>query len=85
METLDIEQTAAYLSRDVREVGKLRVSRGHIPGRKVNGEWRFIRSEVSYWIESRLHEYDEPGLRALEWRTPSRSASRCWRICSSKN
>lgn len=65
METLDIEQTAAYLSRDVREVGKL-ASRGHLPGRKVNGAWRFIRTEVSYWLESRLHEYDDPALSALE-------------------
>ena len=45
METLDIEQVAAYLSRDVREVGKL-ASRGVLPGRRVNGEWRFARAEI---------------------------------------
>jgi len=65
METLDIEQVASYLSRDVREVGKL-ASRGHLPGRKVNGEWRFARAEVRHWLESRLHEYDDAALLAVE-------------------
>jgi PTS system nitrogen regulatory IIA component len=65
VETLDIEQVASYLSRDVREVGKL-ASRGHLPGRKVNGEWRFIRAEVRHWLEARLHEYDDAALLAVE-------------------
>lgn len=65
METLDIGQLAAYLSRDVREVGKL-ASRGHLPGRKVNGEWRFARAEINHWIEGQLHEYGEDELAALE-------------------
>lgn len=65
METLDIEQLASYLSRDVREVGKL-ASRGVLPGRKVNGEWRFARAEINHWLESRLHEYTEGELEALE-------------------
>src|SRR5205823_14607725 len=53
------------LSRDVREVGKL-ASRGVLPGRKVNGEWRFARAEIAHWLETRLHEYSEEELRALE-------------------
>src|SRR5262249_17682388 len=65
METLDIEQVAAYLSRDVREVGKL-ATRGHLPGRKVNGEWVFARAESNHWLESRLHEYSAEELEALE-------------------
>lgn len=65
METLDIEQLAAYLSRDVREVGKL-ASRGHLPGRKVNGEWRFSRAEINHWLEGQLHGYTESELAALE-------------------
>src|SRR3954447_3841109 len=65
METLDIEQVAAYLSRDVREVGKL-ASRGVLPGRRVNGEWRFARAEIKYWLETRLHEYSERQLHAVE-------------------
>jgi PTS system nitrogen regulatory IIA component len=65
METLDIGQAAAYLSRDVREVGKL-ASRGQLPGRKVNGEWRFARAEIKHWLESRLHEHTEEELEAIE-------------------
>src|SRR5262245_41751617 len=65
MEILDIEELAAYLSRDVREVGKL-ASRGVLPGRRVNGEWRFARAEINHWLESRLHEYSESELEALE-------------------
>lgn len=65
METLDIDQVAAYLSRDVREVGKL-ASRGVLPGRKVNGEWRFARAEVSHWLEGQLAALSEPELAAVE-------------------
>jgi PTS system nitrogen regulatory IIA component len=65
METLDINQLAAYLSRDAREVGKL-ASRGLLPGRKVGGEWRFARAEINHWLEERLHEHSEEELKALE-------------------
>lgn len=65
METLDLDQLAAYLSRDVREVGKL-ASRGMLPGRRVNGEWRFARAEINHWLESRLHEHTEDELEAME-------------------
>jgi PTS system nitrogen regulatory IIA component len=65
MEVFDVEQAASFLSRDVREVGKL-ASRGLLPGRKVNGEWRFARAEIAHWLETRLHEYTEEELRALE-------------------
>jgi PTS system nitrogen regulatory IIA component len=65
METLDINQLAAYLSRDAREVGKL-ADRGVLPGRKVGGAWRFARAEINHWLEGRLHEYTEPELESLE-------------------
>jgi PTS system nitrogen regulatory IIA component len=65
MEIMDIEQVAAYLSRDAREVGKL-ASRGVLPGRKVAGEWRFARAEINHWLESQLHEYTSDELEALE-------------------
>ena len=65
MENLDIDQVAAYLARDAREVGKM-ASRGHLPGRRVNGEWRFARAEIQRWIENRLHECTEAELEALE-------------------
>jgi PTS system nitrogen regulatory IIA component len=62
---MDMEQLASYLRRDVREVGKL-VSRGHLPGHKVGGQWRFARAEINQWIETQLPAYTEKQLADLE-------------------
>src|SRR3954452_1263202 len=62
---MDMEQLAAYLQRDLREVGKL-ASRGHLPGHKVAGEWRFARAEINHWIETHLHSYTEKELTVVE-------------------
>jgi PTS system nitrogen regulatory IIA component len=67
---MDMEQLAAYLRRDVREVGKL-ANRGHLPGRKVGGQWRFARAEINDWIETQLQAYSEDQLSALENRGDS--------------
>src|SRR3954452_3785674 len=65
MESMTLEQLAAYLRRDVREVGKL-VSRGHLPAHKVGGEWRFARAEINRWLEKQLPDYSDQQLAALE-------------------
>lgn len=62
---MDLEQVASYLQRDAREVSKL-ASRGHLPGKKISGEWRFARTEINYWIETQLHGYSDEQLTALE-------------------
>jgi PTS system nitrogen regulatory IIA component len=62
---MDVEQLAAYLQRDVREVGKL-ASRGRLPGHKVGGEWRFARAEINQWLEKEMRGYSEQQLAALE-------------------
>jgi PTS system nitrogen regulatory IIA component len=62
---MDMEQLAAYLQRDIREVGKL-ASRGSLPGHKVGGEWRFAKAEINHWIETQLPAYSEKQLTALE-------------------
>src|SRR5215472_8232945 len=62
---MNVDQLAAYLQRDAREVGKL-ASRGHLPGHKVGGEWRFARAEINNWIETQLHEYTNKQLARLE-------------------
>jgi nitrogen PTS system EIIA component len=72
-EVLDIDQAASFLSRDAREVGKL-ASRGLLPGRKVNGEWRFARAEIKHWLENRLHEYTEEELQAIESAHPGEAS-----------
>jgi PTS system nitrogen regulatory IIA component len=64
-ETMDLDQLATYLQRDVREVTKL-ASRGHLPGRRVGGEWRFARAEINHWLENQLSSYSEQELTALE-------------------
>jgi nitrogen PTS system EIIA component len=64
-EMMDMEQLAAYLQRDIREVGKL-ASRGHLPGHKVGGQWRFARAEINHWIETQLPVYTEKQLANLE-------------------
>ena len=62
---MDMEQLAAYLRRDIREVGKL-ASRGRLPGQRVGGQWRFAKAEINHWIETQLHEYSEKELAELE-------------------
>jgi PTS system nitrogen regulatory IIA component len=64
-EMMDMEQLAAYLQRDIREVGKL-ASRGHLPGHKVGGQWRFARAEINHWIETQLPAYTEKQLATLD-------------------
>jgi PTS system nitrogen regulatory IIA component len=64
-ETMDLEQLAVYLQRDVREVSKL-ASRGHLPGQKVGGQWRFAQAEINHWIETQMHAYTEQQLTAVE-------------------
>lgn len=66
-ETMDLDQLAVYLQRDLREVSKL-ASRGHLPGRKVSGQWRFARVEIDHWLETQLPELTEQQLTALETR-----------------
>jgi PTS system nitrogen regulatory IIA component len=62
---MDMEQLAAYLRRDVREVGKL-ASRGHLPGHKVGGQWRFALAEINNWLETQLPEYTDAQLAQFE-------------------
>jgi nitrogen PTS system EIIA component len=65
---------ATYLQRDVREVSKM-ANRGHLPGQKVGGQWRFASSEINYWLETQLPAYSEQELTALEQRAGSSVAA----------
>jgi len=67
-EVMDLQQLASYLQRDVREVSKL-ASRGHLPGQKIGGQWRFTSSEINYWIETQLPAYSDEELTDLERRS----------------
>src|SRR5262249_11803772 len=67
-ETMDLEEVAQFLRRDVREVTRL-ANRGYLPGRKVSGEWKFSRTEITHWVETQLHAYTEVELANLEGKT----------------
>src|SRR2546429_8738349 len=64
-EPMTLEQLATYLHRDVREVTRL-ADRGHLPGQKVGGEWRFAPIEINHWLETQMHGYTEQQLTAVE-------------------
>ncbi|HEX3997365.1 MAG TPA: PTS sugar transporter subunit IIA [Pirellulales bacterium] len=49
----DIERLAAYLHLDRAQVARL-ADRGKLPGRKVQGVWRFAPAEIHQWLESRI-------------------------------
>lgn len=53
MEDFDIGQLAAYLHLTPDQVNRM-VERGKLPGRKVQGEWRFAEAEIHHWLEERI-------------------------------
>ncbi len=65
MNFLSLPDLAARLGRDRRELEKL-VSRGRIPGHKVEGEWRFHPSEITHWLEQEMRGYTSDELAAVE-------------------
>jgi nitrogen PTS system EIIA component len=72
---MDLEQLASYLQRDARDLHKL-ASRGHLPGHKVSGEWRFHPAEISQWLEGQMATCSERELTALERGTPQATMER---------
>jgi len=64
-DVMDLEQLASFLGRDARELGKL-ANRGHLPGRKVGGEWRFATAEIQSWVESEMPGWTEQELRGID-------------------
>ena len=65
MDTMDLQELASLLGRDARELGKL-ANRGHLPGRKVGGEWRFSKAEIHRWLEQEMNRLTDQELRNLE-------------------
>jgi len=64
-ESVSIEELAARLGRDRRDVEKL-ANRGRIPGRKVGGVWQFHPTEIRHWLEQEMRAYSDTELAALE-------------------
>jgi PTS system nitrogen regulatory IIA component len=49
----DTDQLAAYLHITPDQVTKM-ATRGKLPGRRVNGQWRFSESEIHHWLEEQI-------------------------------
>ena len=64
-EWLSLEELARFLGRDRREIEKL-VQRGSIPCRRMQGEWQFHPTEVTYWLEHEMRDYSGAELHGLE-------------------
>lgn len=64
-EFLTLEQLAEHLGRDRRELEKL-ASRGALPGKKAEGEWRFHPAEVRHWLEQEMRGYNPDELAVVE-------------------
>ncbi len=62
---MTIDELMTQLGRERREVERM-VSRGRIPGRRVAGEWRFNRLEITQWLETEIREFDEQDLARVE-------------------
>lgn len=48
---LNVREVAELLSVDSKTVYRL-AQRGELPGFKVAGSWRFMRSDIEGWIEA---------------------------------
>ena len=61
----DIDQLAAYLHITPNQVTKM-VTRGKLPGRRVNGQWRFSESEIHHWLEEQIGIVESDELQRFE-------------------
>jgi PTS system nitrogen regulatory IIA component len=64
-EDFDLQSLADYLHLDPALVSKL-VERGKLPGRRVGGQWRFSRHEITFWLERRIGASDDAELAQVE-------------------
>jgi PTS system nitrogen regulatory IIA component len=61
----DIEGLAAYLHLTAPQVARL-ADRGKLPGRKVQGQWKFAAAEIHHWLENRIGLSDDEELVQVE-------------------
>lgn len=63
--TLTVRQLAEMLRQDAREVERM-ASRGHLPARRVGGEWTFAAAEIHLWLEKKLPGYSDEELSRFD-------------------
>jgi PTS system nitrogen regulatory IIA component len=61
----DIEGLAEYLHVGAAQIARL-AERGKLPGRKVNGVWRFSPADIHHWLETRIGISDDTELVEME-------------------
>ena len=66
-DSFDIASLAAYLHMMPAQVTRL-AERGKLPGRRIGGQWKFTRPEVSQWLEERMGLSGDEELAAMESR-----------------
>ena len=66
-DSFDIASLAAYLHMMPAQVSRL-AERGKLPGRRIGGQWKFTRPEVSQWLEERMGLSGDEELAAMESR-----------------
>lgn len=64
-EDYDLDSLSEYLHIEKQKVERL-ASRGKIPGRRVDGQWRFSPHDIHQWVESRLGILDAGELAQVE-------------------
>jgi nitrogen PTS system EIIA component len=61
----DVDRLASYLHLTPAQVARL-ADRDKLPGRKVQGQWRFSQADVHHWLENRIGISDDEELQQME-------------------
>jgi len=61
----DVVSLAKYLHLTPQQVVKL-AERGQLPGRKIQGEWKFAKPDIHHWFEHQIGLSDEVELLRME-------------------
>ena len=64
-EDFDLQSLAQYLHLTRDQVQRM-AERGKLPGRKLQGNWRFSEAEIHHWLEDRIGASDEAELIEVE-------------------
>jgi nitrogen PTS system EIIA component len=73
-EEFDTGTLAAWLHLNPSQIEKL-ASRGQIPCRRVDGQWRFREREINEWLEERIGASNPEELEQMELMLDSRKSS----------
>lgn len=64
-EDLDLSGLAKFLNLELTKVTRM-AEKGHIPGRRVSGQWRFSPAEIHHWMEQHIGSSSDDELERLE-------------------